>query len=491
MANDPQNVNMTDQEDEVLFQNIPWKYVRRLSAFPAAAFLLVMLIELISCFIFGDPYLALLSNGLVFDELSLIVAILGLLTIIFYFGKKSGEGIRPLSLLKANLPAVFFLILILLMFASTAYNGMTNMALYGDSYRKENLLSFVIYFAAYFFCSSLIADRKIKKRICYLFLAVGFAIAVCSLAYVVSGALHLDWLHELTSCMTYSGTIVGIYAQINHYAYQLVFCVILSASLFISEEKIPLKIFCMISFIVFNIVLIANDSFGPYLACFVALIFNVIVLYIIDKRLNKTALLMIGLFVVISLVMSFWYDTIWHNVTTFFSDLTKVAASVQTDAQQAAADVGEDMYNGWRWRIWKYTVGYIKESPIFGHGIEGIGERLTQVFGNDRPHNEFLQYAAFFGIPAALMYIAGVFSVFLNGLKNKLYLDRYTLAALVAAFGYLVSSCFGNTMYYTAPLFFIFLGMGNMPYVEADETQSEKQPPDQEISDPTEKASEL
>lgn len=464
MSNDSKSINMTNKEVDEQFRRIPWKYVRRLLVFPAAAFLLVMLYELISCFIYGDPYVTLLANCLIFDETDLIFAILGLLSIIFYFGKKSSEGVKPLAHLKSNRPAIFFSILILLMFVSTAYNGMTNMAMYGEPYRKESLLSFVVYFAVYFFCTSLIMSRRIKKLICYLFLSVALAIAVCSLIHVISGALHLDRLHDLTSCMTHSGRIVGIYAQFNHYAYQLVFGVLLSCSLFISEEKLPLKVFCLICFLIFNVVLIINNTFGCYLACFVALIFNVIVLYIKDKRLNKPALLMFGLFVVISLVMSFWYDTIWHNVVTFFSDVKKIAQDAD-DAERAGTG---------RWKMWKYTIGYITESPIFGFGIEGIGERLTQDAHIDRPHNEFLQYAAFFGIPAALMYIAGVFSVYLNGLKNKLYLDRYTLAALIAAFGYLVSSCFGNTMYYTAPLFFIFLGMGNMPFAEADETHNEK-----------------
>ena len=92
-------------------------------------------------------------------------------------------------------------------------------------------------------------------------------------------------------------------------------------------------------------------------------------------------------------------------------------------------------------------------------GIEGISDQLNSECQIDRPHNEFLQYIIFFGIPGLLLYIAGIMSVFINGLKHKKKLDIYTIACIVAAFDYLFSSFFGNTMAYTTPFFFIILGL--------------------------------
>ena len=93
------------------------------------------------------------------------------------------------------------------------------------------------------------------------------------------------------------------------------------------------------------------------------------------------------------------------------------------------------------------------------------GGKLVSKYGSvferdSRPHNEYLQYALFYGIPAALLYITGCFSVFLQDLRLEDRLDAMTFACLGAAFSYLVSAFFGNTIYCTAPFLFLFLGMG-------------------------------
>ncbi|MCR5098300.1 MAG: hypothetical protein K6B14_05055, partial [Lachnospiraceae bacterium] len=103
----------------------------------------------------------------------------------------------------------------------------------------------------------------------------------------------------------------------------------------------------------------------------------------------------------------------------------------------------------------------INNNPVFGLGMEGIRARGYWVYvGNARPHNEFLQYALFYGIPAGVLYFSGCLSAFLHDLKYKNELDGITVTFLVVAFGYLVSSFFGLTLYSTAPYLFITLGLG-------------------------------
>ena len=58
----------------------------------------------------------------------------------------------------------------------------------------------------------------------------------------------------------------------------------------------------------------------------------------------------------------------------------------------------------------------------------------------------------------------------LVGLKNKMKLDVCTIAAITAAFGYLVSAFFGNTMYYTTPYLFILLGLSCVPDTNSTST---------------------
>ena len=76
-----------------------------------------------------------------------------------------------------------------------------------------------------------------------------------------------------------------------------------------------------------------------------------------------------------------------------------------------------------------------------------------------RIDNEFMQYAIFLGIPGALLYLMGLVLLAWNRIKNLKYLSYSVLIAAGCVFGYLFSSCLGNSMFYTAPYFWIFLGM--------------------------------
>ena len=65
-----------------------------------------------------------------------------------------------------------------------------------------------------------------------------------------------------------------------------------------------------------------------------------------------------------------------------------------------------------------------------------------------------------------VMYISGVFGVFLRCLKRRKVLDIATIAAFTAAFGYLVSALFGNTTCSVTPYLFCLLGFAYRPCKE-------------------------
>lgn len=364
--------------------------------------------------------------------------------IIFFIlagAKYKVEKKNNLKLFSSKSPLIFFSFVVIMMLVSTAANGITDAVKHGDTYRRESLCTSIMYFSFYFLASSLIKCKKKKAVLLYTFIITNLPIAVCMLIHT--------YIKEITAFSIKQGPS-AIFYNSNHYGYYILMVILVSEVLFIKEKNSFLRIICMISFLLNNIILIINDTFGCYLACFLALPFSVIVISLCDKKFNKAAVVMFALFVLISLIMSIWYETVFSNIITFATDLTKLKNN--TD-DSGSAGTG-------RWNLWRHTVGYITEKPILGFGLEGIGDRLESEANNDRPHCEFIQYAAFYGIPAAIAYICGTFSVFLNGLKQKNNLDIYTIAALVAAFGYLVSSAFGNTMFYTAPYFFILLGIG-------------------------------
>ena len=110
-----------------------------------------------------------------------------------------------------------------------------------------------------------------------------------------------------------------------------------------------------------------------------------------------------------------------------------------------------------RWGIWQYVASYIADYPWWGYGCEGIAEIMKDYTLTTNPHNEPLTYAAFFGIPAAVFYCAGVIAAVIKGLRAK-----ESKACMIASFGamaYFLSSLFGVAMFYTAPYLFILMGI--------------------------------
>ncbi|MCH5204968.1 MAG: O-antigen ligase family protein [Oscillospiraceae bacterium] len=426
-----------------MIENFPNSYIEFMAFFPLLLFMVLPLWQLIHNFISPNMHGISYNTKVLF--VFLCACTVGGIAIVLNAAKKLHENGRPTlkSVVKNNIPMVFFLFVILMMIISTVINGFTTAAVQGDSYRHESVFYFIGYFAVYFLSATIITEKKLRAVLMYTFISASLPVAVFTL---------LDkWVVSMEAFDMCAGPS-AVFHQFNHYGYYLIIVILSSAALFIKEKNTALRVLCMASFVLNTVMLIVNNTFGCFLACFCALIFNCIVISITEKKFNKLSIVMVALFTAITFVMSFWVESVFTNIIQFAKDV----GAVSGDPENAAtAGTG-------RWTLWTHTAEYIKEKPVFGFGVDGISKRLdfdTQGV-NNRPHNEFLQYAVFFGIPAAIAYICGVFSVFTNGLKNKFNLDGYAVAALVAAFAYLVSSVFGNTMYYTAPYLFILLGLG-------------------------------
>lgn len=435
-----QSKNITE-----LFENISWGMIEKL-AFLTVVFFIVSPVTQILNNIYSY---AVYDIGYIYystiESVNRIADILGILTILLYAIKNRFEKYRLNSFIRDNRAAVFFTVFSALMIISTLINGFTDISLYGDSLRHESLFSYLRYFLIYYFCSSIIGNQKIKAVLEYLFVFGSIFMGILILYHIYVSHISFFLFPSREKSLT------SIFIHFNHYGYYLVLAVLLSSSLFILEKNRILKSLCMISFILNNVILIVNNSLGSSLACFLGLIFNIIVLFICNKKINIKSVLMFVLFIVIYAVMSIWYDTILTNIISLFTDVGEI---IKNPEKADSAGTG-------RWKIWKIVMGYIKEKPFFGHGVDGIADRLFEATNDtERAHNAFLQCAAFFGIPSAVIYICGLMSVYLKGLKHKHELDIYTITALVAAFGYIVSSCFGNSMFYTSPFLFIFLGLG-------------------------------
>ena len=70
-----------------------------------------------------------------------------------------------------------------------------------------------------------------------------------------------------------------------------------------------------------------------------------------------------------------------------------------------------------------------------------------------------IQFGIFTGIPGIIFYVIFILSILIRNLKKIKLLDDINIFCLFIVICYLISSMFGNSMFYTSPYFFIFLGI--------------------------------
>lgn len=363
-----------------------------------------------------------------------------------------------------NIPIVLFGIFILLMVISTAANGFTKLSLLGNDYRAEGLIGYLGYFV-YFLLAYINSSKKLRRTFFYILTATATVLATILIYETV------------TENYNYSLNGSVIFYQHNHYGYYLNVTMVIMACLMINEKKLLYKLIFCAEFVISCIALLINNTLGAILALMVAFVFILIVYSIISGKIRLIALLPMGLFIAVCICSCFVSSNIRNKINDNMLQMDNdKKAVVDYDSKDY-----EDSTGVARLKLWKYTWTYIYEKPMLGFAADGTDNRLyADTHDNQRCHNEYLQYAVMFGIPAALIYIAGVFMVFIKGLKYRKRLSTENIVGLCTAFAYLVSAFIGNSLFYTAPYLFIMLGMGyfnNKNHVESSDDcdVSEKQ----------------
>lgn len=370
-----------------------------------------------------------------------VVVVLAWCTIAVKLMRKYQKGEHP----KLFVPLVIFGILTFWMYISQMVNGFTTYAYVGDFYRNESLFTFMLYISGYFLLGTILRSDWLRWAAIISFLSANLIVGILVLIDYFVTPIRLFWDSE---------GMAAIFTQFNHYGYYLVIAILLSAILFvIAGGNIVLRVFCAVVYVVDNVILILNNTFGCYLAVIAALVFGAVVIAVIRKNRGECIRMLVILlaFIAITCTMRMLDYSNSKDISGLVNDIGNIAA----DSEQAGkAGTG-------RWALWKHTVEYISEKPVFGWGVEGITERLGMESDtiNDRPHNEYLQWTAFFGIPGGLLYLAGLCVIMFGMFPRIKKSDSVSLACFVASAGYIASAFVGNTMYYTAPFFFIILGM--------------------------------
>ena len=363
------------------------------------------------------------------------------------------------QLVSENRSWLLFMAIVPLMLLSTAVNGITIPQIwwaFGVYPTEEMLLMYVSFFMIFFACASMISSREIKTFVIRLIEAIALTIAILTL--FDHFGIPVASMREFSE-----DHLEGVFFQFNHYGYYLTVGLGIGAGMFVWEEDKFWRYFGLFSFMVHCFTLILNDTFGCILASLLVLVFLPVIYSIVNKRFSFKALSPLLIYIVMMFIMSFWVSTVLNNFIVFFGDIHNIAENNENAGRAGTT----------RWALWTSSIEYIKERPLLGFGIEGTSLRLRHDAGSTHPHNEYLQYASYFGVPAALLYIAGIISVYIRGLKNRSKLRAPELIAYVTAFGYFVSACFGNPRFYTAPFLFIVFGLAYNTGAAKEEPQEQ------------------
>lgn len=384
--------------------------------------------------------------------------VLAIIAVISYYSNKKQNKLQRYP---DNIPTFLFIAYLVLIVVSTIANKTSYKYIFGLTPRAEGVISFFAYYLVFYLCGTFVTKEKYKYAAIYFFLATGVVIGVLTIIneYVTDIGIIGEYRKPC-----------GIFYTHNFYAYYLSISIMLSAGLVALSSKKISKIFGFVVMSLDTFILAINDTLGGFLACVVAFLFLIVAASIVKKKFSVSSLLMFIWFIAIIFVTGFF-------IPSFFSELTGLANDVET----IVAD-GENAGSAGtaRWTLWTHTWQYTKEKPFIGWGFEGTAERLGTETHADKAHNEYLENMAYYGIPAGLIYIAALVSVYLKAFIRRKKLDGVSVICLAGALAYIGSALVGNSFIFTAPFCFVFLGLGastihNAPELKPEETTDIKE----------------
>ena len=423
-----------------------WKDLDMLAAFPLMLFMISPAV-----FFWQITFIKEWAYEMTTNSILTVTAIFSIIVMTCDLSKQFLSGSRLKKTLSDYLPQILFLIMAVLILISTFINGFTEYALIGHIYRSESVFNFLSYVLCFYSCASVIRYARTKKFLLNSFIAASSFISIVSLLdyFGIIPVWHFHLYQE--------NALTAVFYNSNHFGYYLAIAVTVSFAMCLFEEaKIPWYLY-LVSLVLHTITLVINRTRGCYLACLGAVIVTCLV-YVKSGRCRLSRLIPSLSVLIASAVTGFVvFPQGLVKFMRLFRDVSDVTESVvSSDTAKNADHAGSG-----RWLLWKLTFGAILQKPLFGWGTEGIADILSSsAIHNMRTHNEYLQYAAFYGIPACLSYLSSVAVIYYRACRRLKSLSGYMAVALMGGLAYLISACFGNTMFYTTPFLFILLGLG-------------------------------
>ena len=305
----------------------------------------------------------------------------------------------------------------------------------GTEYRQEGLRTYFFY-AAVLLGASFISRPVIKIQLIktYVFVAVSMSALILCQNYKVP---------VISSIFGYKNA--AVFFNTNHCAYYLTMSILctLGLNLYENQHKMSVTYTCL--FAIQYFALLKNNTFGCFLAVWGG-IFFVYLLFI--YRGNKIDNYRLAPLIVFALVTASCWNIVVSNIIKTSSDVSNVMKNNDSAGRAGSGRIA----------LWRQAIVDISKRPILGYGPEGIAYYYPERY-NNRPHNEYLQYAVFTGIPGMFFYLAALITLARDRIKKLKDLDSASVIIGGAIIGYCISAFFGVTMLYTAIYFFMFLGL--------------------------------
>lgn len=344
--------------------------------------------------------------------------------------------------MKDRIPFILIIIFLVLAILSTINSSNIVQSLIGSEYRKDGLFSYISYIGIGLISMFIIKDKE-KNIIYELFVIVGLILTI----FTRFGMN--DFLYPIQKSYN------GIFFQFNHFSYFIILCLVCNTCLFMTSKGKG-SIIYTISYMFMLEILIVNDTFGGYVAILLTTIF-IIIYYIVIKKIRVKSIVILIVFILLSLNVS---DNngivVLRNFNVNLGQVKQVNISNldKKEEIEKVKHLGTD-----RGRLWMSSIKLIQEKPLLGYGIENIEKELKADGNyNDKPHNLILGLMVFIGIPGALALLTCFGIVILRNIAKIKEIDDVTFVALAGTICYLMSSMFGNSMFYTQPYFSIFFG---------------------------------
>ena len=378
------------------------------------------------------------------------------LVYIGFIGLINGFGYIFKNKLKLYKKIPFILLLIFLGWSFLACLGAPNKvdAFFGTFYRKEGFVTYLWYMGM-FLHGFVVSKQKtyIKKILNCLIISS----TILGLLVMMHNGLTDLFLKD----NNVPGNIItaGVFCAFNHYGYYLTISIMAIAILFLYEKKVIYKLLYLLCFIVLVYVLGKNNTLG----CFVALLVSFVIMliyYFVIKEHRISACFIMLLFLGISLMSPFKQDVLQlgaeiENIYTHADNL-----DVSIDDTIGASHI---ICSGTgRLDLWLKGIDFIKERPLFGYGFDNLGPLYQEraiCAKTDRPHNTFIQIGANTGIIGLILYVSSIIYIYVVGLQKYKKLNKMLICCFFITCSYLISSCFGNSMYYTSPYYLFILGI--------------------------------